>query len=123
MPPFSLDVVSNPLTLHHEKLGAQLDPGAIPLQYGSVVEEYWTIKKTAGLTDLSHLGRLTITGKDRIAFLNGLLTNDITELKENRGQRSALLNTKARVLADLHIYPEEGSILVDTGDSPSSRVK
>ena len=115
--------MSNPLTLHHEKLGAQFDPGAIPLQYGNLVEEYWTIRKAAGLTDLSHLGRLTITGKDRMAFLNGLLANDINQLRENHGQRSALLNTKARVLADLHIYPQDNSILIETGDSPGSRVK
>lgn len=36
---------------------------------------------------------------------------------------SALLNTKARVLADLHLYGEENSILVDTGHAPASKVK
>src|SRR5438094_6837973 len=72
---------------------------------------------------MSHLGRLRITGKDRVSFLNGLLTNDISQLKENKGQRSALLNSKARVLADLHLYAQPDSLLIDTGESPASHVK
>src|SRR5881296_328286 len=115
--------VSNRSTLHHEDLDPRLEPGNIPLTYTNATEEYWTIKKAVGLADISHLGRLRITGKDRISFLNGLLTNDISQMKENMGQRSALLNSKARVLADLHLYAQQDSLLVDTGESTASHVK
>jgi len=115
--------VSNRSTLHHEGLDPRLEPGKIPFTYANTTEEYWTIKKAVGLADISHLGRLRITGKDRVSFLNGLLTNDISQLKENKGQRSALLNSKARVLADLHLYAQPDSLLVDTGESPASHVK
>ena len=115
--------VSNRSTLHHEDLDPRLEPGKIPLTYANATEEYWTIKKAVGLADMSHLGRLRITGKDRVSFLNGLLTNDISQLKENKGQRSALLNSKARVLADLHLYAQPDSLLIDTGESPASHVK
>ena len=115
--------VSNRSTLHHEGLDPRLEPGKIPFTYANTTEEYWTIKKAVGLADISHLGRLRITGKDRVSFLNGLLTNDISQLKENKGQRSALLNSKARVLADLHLYAQPDSLLIDTGESPASHVK
>src|SRR5947209_20057453 len=115
--------VSNRSTLHHEDLDPRLEPGKIPFTYANTTEEYWTIKKAVGLADMSHLGRLRITGEDRISFLNGLLTNDISQLKENAGQRSALLNSKARVLADLHLYAQTDSLLVDTGESSASHVK
>jgi len=115
--------VSNRSTLHHEDLDPRLEPGKIPFTYANTTEEYWTIKKAVGLADMSHLGRLRITGKDRVSFLNGLLTNDISQLKENEGQRSALLNSKARVLADLHLYAQPDSLLIDTGESPASHVK
>src|SRR5213080_3083379 len=115
--------VSNRSTLHHEDLDPRLEPGKIPFTYANTTEEYWTIKKAVGLADMSHLGRLRITGKDRVSFLNGLLTNDISQVKENMGQRSALLNSKARVLADLHLYPQPDSLLIDTGESPASHVK
>ncbi len=115
--------VSNRFTLHHQDLDPRLDPGKIPPTYANATEEYWTIKKAVGLADMSHLGRLRITGKDRVSFLNGLLTNDISQLKENAGQRSALLNSKARVLADLHLYAQPDTLLSDTGESPASHVK
>jgi folate-binding protein YgfZ len=115
--------VSNPLILHHEKLGAHLGAEQTPLSYGDTTHEYWAVKKGAGLADLSHTGRLSITGKDRISFLNSLLTNDASQLKDETGQHSALLNTKARVLADLYLYNQPNRLIVDTGNSPASKVK
>jgi folate-binding protein YgfZ len=116
-------IVSNPLVLHHEKLGAQLDVDQTPLNYGDPTQEYWAVKKGAGLTDISYTGRLSIAGKDRLSFLNSLLTNDASQLKDGMGQHSALLNTKARVHADLYLYNQPNRVIVDTGDSLASRVK
>jgi folate-binding protein YgfZ len=115
--------VSNRSAVYHEDLEARLEPGKIPVAYSDPEEEYWTIRRTVGLADISDLGRLRITGKDRVSFLNGLLTNDVSQLKENGGQRSVLLNSKARVLADLYLYPQTDSLLVDTGESAASHVK
>jgi folate-binding protein YgfZ len=115
--------VSNRSAVYHEDLGVRLEPGKIPLSYSDPKEEYWTVKRTVGLADISSVGRLRINGKDRVSFLNGLLTNDVSQLKENSGQHSALLNSKARVLADLHLYAQTDSLLIDTGESPASRVK
>jgi folate-binding protein YgfZ len=109
--------------VYHEELGARLEPGKSPLSYSDPEEEYWTIKRTVGLADISNAGRLRITGKDRVSFLNGLLTNDVSQLKENSGQHSALLNSKARVLADLYLYSQTDSLLIDTRESPASHVK
>jgi len=115
--------VSKPLTIHHEKIGAKFGSGNIPLEYTNVNEEYWTIKKAAGISDVSYLGRLIITGKDRSSWLNGLVTNDVSQLKENTGIHSVLLNTRARVLADLYIYSLEDSFLLDTGEAAAARVQ
>ena len=115
--------MSNPLVLHHEQMGARLEEGRIPLSYASPVEEYWATRTHAGLIDLSHLGLLQVTGKDRLSFLNGLLTNELLKLKEGEGVRSALLNTKARVLADLYLYARDDDLLIDTGDLPGAKVK
>jgi folate-binding protein YgfZ len=116
-------IVSNPLSLHHEKLGAQLDSTNSPISFSDPVEEYWTIKKAAGIADVSSSGLLAITGKDRVAFLNGLLTSDVSKIDEDGGQHSALLNPKARVLADLYLYRQRESILVDAGNCSASSVK
>jgi len=115
--------VSNRSAFYHEELGARLEAGKIPPAYSAPEEEYWTIRRAVGLADISHLGRLRITGKDRVSFLNGLLTNDVSQLKESGGQRSALLNSKARILADLHLYAQTDSLLIDAGESSASHVK
>jgi folate-binding protein YgfZ len=116
-------LMQNPLVLHHEKMGATLQHGRVPLRYSDTTDEYWALRKSSGLADLSHLGRLTVKGKDRVPFLNGLLTNDITKLKENGGIHSVLLNAKARVLADLYLNGEPDSILIDSGESDSDQLK
>jgi folate-binding protein YgfZ len=113
----------NPLVLHHEQMGARLEEGRIPLSYTGSAEEYWAIRNHSGLVDISHLGLLQVTGKDRLSFLNGLLTNEILKLNEGVGVRSALLNTKARVLADLYLYAKEDDLLIDTGDVPGAQVR
>jgi folate-binding protein YgfZ len=115
--------MSNPLVLHHQKMGALLEDGRIPRSYARPVEEYWAIRNHVGLADLSHIGLLRVTGKDRLSFLNGLLTNEVLKLSEGVGVRSALLNTKARVLADLYLYAREDDLIIDTGDVPSARVR
>jgi len=113
----------NPLVMHHESMGARLEQGRIPLSYTTPVEEYWAIRNHSGMIDVSHLGLLQVTGKDRLSFLNGLLTNEILKMKEGTGIRSALLNTKARVLADLYLYAREDDLLIDAGDVPGSSVR
>src|SRR5205823_9522166 len=75
------------------------------------------------LAALSHLGLMRTTGKDRLLVLNGLLTNELLKLSEGTGVRSALLNTKARVMADLYLYAREDDLLIDTGDVPGANVK
>jgi folate-binding protein YgfZ len=113
----------NPLVMHHETMGARLEEGRIPLSYTNPVEEYWAIRNHSGMVDLSHLGLLQVTGKDRLSFLNGLLTNEILKVNEGTGIRSALLNTKARVLADLYLYAREDDLLIDTGHVPGPSVR
>lgn len=115
--------MSNPLVLHHEQMGARLEAGHVPLSYKSPIEEYWVTRNQVGLADISHLGLLQVTGKDRLPFLNGLLTNEVLKLNSGNGARSALLNTKARVLADLYIYSRDEGLIIDTGDSPGAKVK
>ncbi len=113
----------NPLLMHHETMGARLEEGRIPLSYTNPVQEYWAIRNHSGMADVSNLGLLRVTGKDRLSFLNGLLTNEILKMNDGTGVRSALLNTKARVLADLYLYAREDDLLIDTGDVPGATVK
>lgn len=115
--------LSSPLLLHHEKMGAVLTGGNVPQRYGKVEDEYWEVRKNTGILDLSHLGRLSVTGRDRSSFLHGLLTNDIANLKEGHGTRACLLTPKARILGDMYIYNLGDRMLLDTGEASPDRLK
>jgi folate-binding protein YgfZ len=104
-------------------MGAIFADGNVPQRYGKVEDEYWEVRKNTGILDLSHLGRLSVTGRDRSSFLHGLLTNDIANLKEGHGTRACLLTPKARILADMYIHNLGDRMLLDTGEASPDRLK
>ncbi|MGH9374247.1 MAG: glycine cleavage system aminomethyltransferase GcvT, partial [Vicinamibacterales bacterium] len=54
-------------------------------------EQYDTLRMRAGMLDRSARGRLQLTGADRLAYLQGLLTNDVAALGAGDGCYAALL--------------------------------
>lgn len=52
----------------------------MPVQYGSIVEEHLATRRAAGLFDVSHMGRLGVTGRGAIAWLESMLTRRVAEL-------------------------------------------
>lgn len=77
--------------------------------FGEPQAEYAAIRKTAGLLDLPQRGIIELTGKDRHAFLNNLITNELvdkatkTPLATGQWRYAFLLNLKGRVVADLNV--------------------
>jgi aminomethyltransferase len=106
--------MSDPATLKktalfdaHQKLGARLvDFGGwnMPVQYSGILEEHKTVRESAGVFDISHMGEFFVSGADAQAFLNGLLTNDVEKLAVGQGQYTLMLNEEAGVIDDLIIY-------------------
>jgi aminomethyltransferase len=80
----------------HLKLEARMtDFGGweMPLQYpGGIVEEHLATRKHTGLFDISHMGRFTIRGKDALAFLQHVLTNNAAGLDVGLRQYTMLPN-------------------------------
>lgn len=62
------------------------------------------------LHELSHLGLISVTGEDRVQFLQGQLTNDIRRLSPTHSQLAAYCTPKGRMLSILR--------LIDTGEEP-----
>lgn len=70
--------MKTPLYDRHVALkGRLIDFGGweLPVQYGGILEEYWAVRKAAGLFDVSHMLRIDIEGKNSFDFLNYLTTN------------------------------------------------
>ncbi len=91
----------------HEKLGARLvefGGWTMPVQYTGIVEEHKAVRETAGVFDISHMGEFFVSGDNALAFLNGLLTNDVAKLAVGQGQYTLMLNEEGGVIDDLIIY-------------------
>jgi folate-binding protein YgfZ len=77
------------------------------------LDAYTAARQRAGLVDRADRARIVVSGADRAAFLQGLLTNDIVALKAGQGCYAAYLTAQGRMIADLHVY-ELGDVLLLT---------
>ena len=105
--------VADPLHDLHEQAEAEFQPyadGQIVSTFGEPQAEYAALRKGTALMDLPQRGVLELTGRDRLPFLNNLVTNQTydkaakTGLAAGRGVYAFLLDAKkGRILADLTV--------------------
>lgn len=86
---------------------------SVVLAYGSVAAEYDALHSRAALFDRSHRGRLRVTGGRAAEMVAGLVTNDVAGLVPGQGCYAAALTAKGKIVADLRVFVEEGSVLID----------
>jgi aminomethyltransferase len=97
-----------PLHDRHADAGARLVPFArweMPVQYESGIRaEHVAVRRHAGVFDVSHMGQVETTGPDAEAFLQRMLSNDVSRLREGGAQYSLLCDEDGGVLDDLFSY-------------------
>ena len=76
-------------------------------------DSYRALKEAAAIGAVAPRIAIGITGKDRSAYLQGLLTNDVEALEAGGGCYSAWLTPQGRMLTDLHIFESGDMILLD----------
>ena len=76
-------------------------------------EGYAAIAEGTALGALERRSALGVSGKDRVPYLQGLLTNDIEALQPGTGCYAAWLTPQGRLLTDLHVFESGGMILLD----------
>jgi glycine cleavage system aminomethyltransferase T len=76
----------------------------IPAHYGNQTEEYWALRKSVGIRDVSYFGKIQVTGKDRQKFLHGMISNDVKSLQPGRGTHALFLDVKGHIQGDFKIY-------------------
>ena len=54
----------------------------LPVYYTSIVDEHLSVRKKAGLFDVSHMGELIVSGKDSGKFIQSVTVNDISKFME-----------------------------------------
>ncbi len=110
----------SPLHARHEALGATFAPFGgweMPVQYagdegagkgargkGGVVAEHTATREAVGLFDVSHLGKVRISGPGAVAFVDRCLTNDLTRIVPGKAQYTLCCAADGGVVDDLILY-------------------
>ena len=96
-----------PLIAQHRAAGAKLVDFAgweMPIHYTGVVDEYHAVRSKAGLFDVSHMGRIVVTGSGAESFLQRMTTNDLAALQPMQAQYSMVCNEQGGIKDDIFVY-------------------
>ena len=112
----ALELKRTKLFSTHEKLNAKMFEFAgweMPLEYMSATKEHDYVRRSAGLFDVSHMGEVEVKGKDAFNFIQYLITNDISNLKDNEIIYSPMCYENGMTVDDLLVYMiEENNYLL-----------
>jgi aminomethyltransferase len=95
------------LTHIHEKLGAKMVPFAgynMPVQYEGINIEHETVRNGVGVFDVSHMGEFYLKGKNALALIQKVTSNDAALLHNGKVQYSCLPNNDGGIVDDLLVY-------------------
>jgi len=98
---------TTPFTQKHIDLGAKMADFAgynMPISYSGINDEHATVRKNAGVFDVSHMGEFILKGPGALALIQKLATNDASKLTAGKAQYSCLTNNEGGIIDDLIIY-------------------
>jgi folate-binding protein YgfZ len=78
---------------------------------------------TVSYTTLPNRGVLQIEGEDRLAFLQGLISNDVNKITPNKAIYAAFLTPQGKFLCDFFIAQKDDALLLDIENSALASFK
>lgn len=97
----------------HAAAGARIIPFAgweMPVQYEGIIAEHREVRTGAGLFDLGHMGQVSFTGPDALAFLQYSTTSDLSELAQGEARYGLLPNDVGGVVDDIIVYRQPEAV-------------
>ncbi|RPI16254.1 MAG: glycine cleavage system aminomethyltransferase GcvT [Ignavibacteriae bacterium] len=91
----------------HKKYGAKIVEFAgfeMPVQYEGIIAEHMAVRNSVGVFDVSHMGEFIVKGKDALAFVQKVTTNDASKLVKGKIQYSAACYEDGGIVDDLLVY-------------------
>jgi aminomethyltransferase len=113
-----------PLNARHRASGAKMVPFGgwdMPVEYSGLSNEHTAVRTRAGLFDVSHMGEIEIAGKDALAAVQRISSNDASKLAVGQAQYSGLLTPAGTFVDDLLVYRLAAShflLVVNAGNIP-----
>ena len=97
----------SPFEAEHEAAGAtftDFNGWNMPLKYGKELDEHRAVRSAAGLFDVSHMGKIWITGPDAATGLNLALAGNFAPMSIGRARYTLALTDEGTILDDLIVY-------------------
>jgi len=116
--------METPLIHMHREAGARLGEFfgcVLPEGFSDFDREYRAAKESVALFDTNWSAVVTLSGPDRVRYLNAILSNDIQTLDEGRGVLALLLNPQGHILAELEVYKQDDKLLTVSHASARER--
>jgi aminomethyltransferase len=113
-----------PLNARHRASGAKMVPFAgwdMPVEYSGITQEHLAVRTHVGLFDVSHMGEIEIAGRDALAAVQRISSNDASKLAIGQAQYSGLLTERGTFVDDLLVYRFAAShflLVVNAGNIP-----
>lgn len=123
------DLLRSPLHDRHVALGAKLAEfggWSMPLEYSGVVKEHTCVREGVGLFDVSHLGKVMVSGPGAAEFVNATLSNDLRKIQPGQAQYTLCCDPgSGGVVDDLIAYlqNEEQVLLVPNAANSAEVVR
>jgi aminomethyltransferase len=98
---------NTPFTQKHLALGAKMAEFAgfnMPISYSGINDEHITVRKNAGVFDVSHMGEFILKGDNALDLIQRVTTNDASKLTAGKAQYSCMPNDAGGIIDDLIVY-------------------
>jgi len=112
-------LLQSPLHDRHAALGAKFagfGGWSMPLEYPSgVVQEHTAVRQAVGIFDVSHLGKLMVTGPGAAAYVDRTLTNDLAKIRHGKAQYTLCCDDETGGIVDdliAYLHDDEHVLLV-----------
>ncbi|MBQ6204355.1 MAG: glycine cleavage system aminomethyltransferase GcvT [Prevotella sp.] len=94
----------------HVALGALISPFGgfdMPIQYSGIIDEHQAVRQHCGVFDVSHMGEVTVKGKDAERYVNHIFTNDVAQMEPGRILYGMMCYDDGGVVDDLLVYKRD----------------
>ncbi|HET7115061.1 MAG TPA: glycine cleavage system aminomethyltransferase GcvT [Hanamia sp.] len=98
---------NTPFTQKHISLGAKMSEFAgfnMPISYSGINDEHITVRKNAGVFDVSHMGEFILKGDKALDLIQRVTSNDASKIAAGKAQYSCLPNDNGGIIDDLIVY-------------------
>ena len=76
----------------------------MPVEYSGITAEHMAVRTRAGVFDVSHMGEIEVAGKDALAAVQRISSNDASRLQVGQAHYSALTTFEGTFVDDMLVY-------------------